>query len=460
MTEVAENGTQSHRTLHQRDGRGGVELTRCALVVVSGQQRGLERVIDSDVFRIGKSPDNDLVLSDDTVSRSHCEILRDLRGFLVRDLESTNGTLLEGAEIREAYLTPGSTLSVGKVELKLRPFSERFEPMASERDTFGDAVGRSLRMRELFGLCERLAPTDASVLLGGETGTGKDVLARAIHQHSQRKKGPLIVVDCGAVSSSLIESELFGHEKGAFTGAVAQRAGAFELAHGGTVFLDEVGELPLDLQPKLLRVLETRAFRRLGGNKEIRVDIRVIAASKRNLRTEVERGKFREDLFFRLSVVQLDLPPLRERREDIPPLARHLLSKIDEKSRAGADPLSVGRDVLDVLASHDWPGNVRELRNVIERAVYLSRAGGHTSLMLHALPLGARESRGESTELGGFEPGLSYREQRARFEEVFEKRYVQWLLERHENNVSAAAREADMDRKYLHKLAKKHGFKE
>ena len=166
-------------------------------------------------------------------------------------------------------------------------------------------------------------------------------------------------------------------------------------------------------------------------------------------------------MFFRLSVVQLDLPPLRERREDIPLLARHLLSKIDEKSRAGAEPLGVGRDVLDVLSSHDWPGNIRELRNVIERAVYLSRSAGHSSLMLHALPLGARESgRSESTELGGFEPGISYREQRARFEEMFEKRYVQWLLERHENNVSAAAREADMDRKYLHKLAKKHGFKD
>jgi DNA-binding NtrC family response regulator len=437
-----------------------VELSRCALVVLSGEQRGAERTIDADVFRIGKSPDNDLVLADDTVSRSHCEIVRDPRGFLVRDLGSTNGTLLEGAEIREAYLSPGSTLSVGKVELRLRPFSERLEVLPSERDGFGDAVGRSLRMREIFGLCERLAPTDVSILLGGETGTGKDVLARAIHQHSQRRRGPLVVVDCGAVSSTLIESELFGHEKGAFTGALAQRAGAFELAHGGTVFLDEIGELPLDLQPKLLRVLETRSFRRLGGSKELRVDFRLIAASKRNLRAEVERGKFREDLFFRLSVVQLELPALRERREDVPQLARHLLDKIDEKARGGAPPLGLGRDVLDVLASHDWPGNVRELRNVIERAVYLSRSAGHDALMLHALPLGARADRAaDEGDLGAFEPGLSYREQRARFEEAFEKRYVAWLLERHEGNVSAAAREADMDRKYLYKLAKKHGFK-
>jgi transcriptional regulator with GAF, ATPase, and Fis domain len=454
------DATLSQRTVHARD-RRGVELSRCSLVILTGAQRGLERVIDVDLFRIGKSPDNDLVLHDDTVSRVHCEIQRDARGFLVRDLGSTNGTLLEGSEIREAYLTPGSTLSVGNVQLRLRPFLERFEPMASERESFGEVVGRSLRMREIFGLCERLAPTDASVLLGGETGTGKDVLARAIHQHSLRKRGPLVVVDCGAVSGSLIESELFGHEKGAFTGAVAQRAGAFELAHGGTIFLDEVGELPLDLQPKLLRVLETRCFRRLGGSKEVRVDIRVIAASKRNLRMEVERGKFREDLFFRLSVVQIDLPSLRERREDIPLLARHLLKKLDERVGAGAPPLTLGRDVLDVLASHEWPGNVRELRNVIERAVYLSRAAGSDTLMLHALPFGPREgARAAEPELWTFDPNLSYREQRARVEEMFEKRYVAWLLERHEGNVSAAARAAEMDRKYLYKLAKKHGLKD
>jgi transcriptional regulator with GAF, ATPase, and Fis domain len=454
------DATRSHRTDLARDPRV-VELARCALVVMSGQSRGVERTIDTDAFRIGKSPDNDLVLADDTVSRNHCEVVRDERGFLVRDLGSTNGTRLDGGEIREAYLTPGSVLTVGKVELKLRPFAERFEPMPSERESFGDMVGKSLRMREIFGLCERLAPTDASVLLGGETGTGKDVLARAVHQHSTRVKGPLIVVDCGAVVGTLIESELFGHEKGAFTGAAGQRSGAFELAHGGTIFLDEVGELPLDLQPKLLRVLETRSFRRVGGNKEIRVDIRVIAASKRNLRLEVERGKFREDLFFRLAVVQIDLPPLRERRDDLPAIAKHLLTRIDDHSTRGQPPLHVPREVLEALAGHDWPGNVRELRNVLERAVYLSRASGESSLTMTGVPATARVERSNaSREEESFEPGLSYREQRARFEEAFEKRYVAWLLERHESNVSAAAREADMDRKYLYKLAKKHGIKE
>jgi len=454
--------TQSDHTVHARSGKV-LELSRCALVVLSGDQRGRECVIERNLFRIGKSETSDLVLTDDTVSRTHCEIVRDAKGYLVRDLGSTNGTMLDGAEVKEGYLKPGAVLTVGKVELRLRPFAERIELLPSERDTFGEVVGRSLRMREIFGLCERLAPTDVSVLLGGETGTGKDVLARAIHQHSARKKNALIVVDCGAVVGSLIESELFGHEKGAFTGASQQRAGAFELAHGGTIFLDEVGELPLDLQPKLLRVLETHTFRRVGGNKEIKVDIRVIAASKRNLQLEVERGKFREDLFFRLAVVTMDLPSLRERREDIPALAKHLLSRIDDKAAQGTSPLTLDAQVLDALSGHDWPGNVRELRNVLERAAYLSRAQGLSSLALNALPVAQRamheSSRSEANTLS-FSPGESYRETRTRFEDKFERDFVTWLLDRHEGNISAAAREADMDRKYLYKLAKKHNLKD
>jgi transcriptional regulator with GAF, ATPase, and Fis domain len=446
------------RTSHV-GGQKILELPRCALVVLSGPQRGQEQVIDKDLFQIGKAPQNDLVLDDQTVSRNHCQIVRESRGYLLRDLGSTNGTLLDGSEIKEGYLKPGAVVTVGKVELKVRPYSERIELLPSDHDRFGDVVGRSLGMREIFGLLERLAPTDATVLIGGETGTGKDVLARSIHRASPRGKKPFMVVDCGAVVGTLIESELFGHEKGSFTGASAQRQGAFELAEGGTLFLDEIGELPLDLQPKLLRALEQRAFRRVGGNREIRVDIRIVAASKRNLKMEVERGKFREDLYFRLAVVPIHLPPLRERREDVPLLVDHLLDVI-AKQEPGRPPLRIDPQAMEALASHDWPGNVRELRNVLERAAYMARALGQLEVRLDHIPVGA--SRPASPQLlsgmTGFDPKKSYRDCKAEWEDVFERAYVAWLLERHEGNISAAARAADMDRKYLYKLAKRHGL--
>jgi transcriptional regulator with GAF, ATPase, and Fis domain len=432
-----------------------IEVPRCALVVLSGDERGREALIDRDTFRIGKSEDSDLVLADQTVSRNHCEIVRESKGYLLRDLGSTNGTLLDGAEIREAYLKPGAVITVGKVELKVRPYNERIEMLPSDKTAFGDAHGKSIVMREIFGLLERLGPTDATVLLTGETGTGKDVLARSIHEASPRAKRPFLVVDCGAVVGSLIESELFGHEKGSFTGASAQRQGAFELAHGGTLFLDEIGELPLDLQPKLLRALEQRSFRRVGGNREIRVDIRVIAATKRNLKMEVERGKFREDLYFRLAVVPIEVPPLRERREDISLLVDSLLAQFGDGT-----PLTIDPSARDALAAHDWPGNVRELRNVLERATYIARATGTTEVDISALPIAGGPARARpSSDFGmSFTAGKSYRESKAELEEIFERRYVKWLLERNEGNISAAAREADMDRKYLHKLAKKHGL--
>ena len=454
------------RTAHAGDPRV-LELPRCALVILSGDDRGREKIIEGDVFRIGKSRDNQLVLADETVSRAHCEIVREPKGYLLRDLGSTNGTLLDGAEIKEVWLKPGAVITVGKVELKVRPFSERVEILPSDSTRYGEVTGRSVAMRSVFGLLEQLGPTDATVLIGGETGSGKDVLARSIHALSPRKDRPFIVVDCGAVVGSLIESELFGHEKGSFTGATASRQGAFELAHGGTLFLDEIGELSLDLQPKLLRVLETRELRRVGGNQSKRVDIRVIAASKRNLKMEVDRGKFREDLYFRLAVVPVELPPLRERREDIPVLVESLLETIAAADPSGATPRTLSKETLESLQGHDWPGNVRELRNVLERAVYMSKATGSTEVHLSALPfvaparpIGAADA-GEGA--GGqpvpeFEQGKSYRETKAEWDATFERRYVAWLLERSGGNISAAARAADMDRKYLHKLARKHGL--
>jgi transcriptional regulator with GAF, ATPase, and Fis domain len=309
-------------------------------------------------------------------------------------------------------------------------------------------------MRTVFGMLERIAPTDGTVLLEGETGTGKDVLARAIHLASPRAKQPFVVVDCGAISYTLIESELFGHERGAFTGAVAARRGAFENAEGGTLFLDEVGELPIDIQPKLLRVLESREFRRVGGNKTFRADVRVIAATKRDLKREVERGKFREDLYFRLAVVPVVVPPLRTRREDIRGLVRLFLEQSSQNDST-LGPLTMSDEAISALSAHDWPGNIRELRNVLERAVYLARAAGETEVKLISLPTAVDRTN----EFYTFQAGRSYRDTRTRFESEFERRYVKWLLGRHNGNISAAAREAQMDRKYLYDLAKKHGMR-
>ena len=441
--------------LAQLGDRPTINLTQCKLVVLKGAQRGQEFVLTGEVIRVGKAPENDIVLSEDTVSRYHFEIIRDTRGYLIRDLQSTNGTFLDGAEIKEAYLRAGSVITAGAVQIRFQPFQERIEILPSESESLGELIGRSTRMREIFRLLERIGPTEATVIIGGETGTGKDLVARTIHNLSKRRDGPFIVVDCGAVAQTLIESELFGHEKGAFTGANVTRQGAFELANGGTIFLDELGELSLDLQPKLLRVLEQREIRRVGGNRTIKVDIRVIAATKKDLRAEVAKGKFREDLFFRLSVVPIMLPPLRERKEDIPLLAREFLRRTVHD---GPMP-EIPPETMDQLMAHDWPGNVRELRNVLERAYYLSRGGPLKFMAIPGVSVPGREG-GEASQpaVEEFDPRLSYRENKERFAEEFEKRYLRWLMARSEGNISRAAREADMDRKYLHKLLKKHGI--
>jgi len=422
------------------------------LVVLSGSRKGAMIPV-GDKTTIGKADANDLVLGDDTVSRNHCELVREGSAVRVRDLGSTNGTRVDGTRVTDALLSPGAVLKVGEVEIALRSTAPRSEILPSEEPRFGPALGQSLAMRRIFGVLERIAPTEGTVLLEGETGTGKDVLARAIVERSPRKSGPFVVVDCGAVSYSLIESELFGHERGAFTGAVSARQGAFELADGGTVFLDEIGDLPLDVQPKLLRVLETHELRRVGGNKTIKSDVRVVAATKRDLKREVAGGKFREDLYFRLAVVPVTVPPLRQRREDIPILAEHILAA----ACAGGDPIAIGDQAMQGLLAHDWPGNVRELRNVLERAVYMARAAGASEL--GDVSLGPIVGGGGDGAAFAFEPDKSYRETRAKFEGEFERRYVKWLLQRHGGNVSAAARDAKMDRKHLHELAKKHGIR-
>jgi transcriptional regulator with GAF, ATPase, and Fis domain len=398
---------------------------------------------------IGKAPDNTVVLKDDTISRQHCEIERRGAELHVKDLGSKNGVFVERARIQHAVIPVGSVVRLGEIDIAFRPNLQTLDLDPIEGNEFQGAVADSTVMRRIFRMLATIAPTDATVLLEGETGTGKEVLARAVARASTRAE-PFVVVDCGAVTYALIESELFGHERGAFTGAVSARRGAFERAQGGTLFLDEIGELPVDVQPKLLRVLEAREFRRVGGNDELRADVRVIAATRRDLTREVAAGKFREDLYFRLAVVPVKIPPLRARREDIPRLARHTLAALP-----GGDRLTIGAETMEWLEHHDWPGNVRELRNVLERAVYVSTAMGQTELRLP----GVFSGRGEGPDAFTFAPNEKFKDARARIDAELERRYLQWLFGTHGTNLSAAARAADVDRKYLHQLAKKHGFR-
>ena len=294
-----------------------LHLRKCKLVSQPTSGKGVEYVFDQPVITIGAMDDNDVVIDDDTVSRYHCRIYQNDDSYLLQDLGSTNGSFINRVRVKEAYLKPGCTLSIGKSDFRFHSLDEQVEIMPAEREKFGHIVGKSLRMREMFGILEKISPTGATVVLEGETGTGKEVVARTIHESSRRADKPFVVFDCGAVPDTLIESELFGHEKGSFTGAIMARQGLFEVAQGGTLFLDELGELGIDLQPKLLRALEQREIRRVGSNKSVKVDVRVVAATNRDLKEEVRQGRFREDLFYRLSVVRLVLPPLRDRKEDI-----------------------------------------------------------------------------------------------------------------------------------------------
>jgi DNA-binding NtrC family response regulator len=310
-------------------------------------------------------------------------------------------------------------------------------------DRFGELVGRVPAMRQLFVDAARLAEGEQSVLICGEMGTGKDLLARSLHVSGPRRTQPFIALDCSAVDPTALAGELFGKDS---------RAGALELARGGTLLLDEVTALPLALQPRLSEAIASASFERDGGGRAP-LDVRLISASKRRPADELERGKLLPALYAQISDHVLTLPPLRDRREDLPFLARALLARLNE----GAG-LSLTADAVAAFALHDWPGNVRELRNVIERALHGLRSGGPGARHLSSLWFGYEE--GQATrDPAQFEPGLSYREQRTRFEDAFEKRYVAWLLDRHDGNVSAAARAADMDRKYLYKLAKKHALK-
>lgn len=399
---------------------------------------------------IGKGPDNTVVVVDATVSRNHLEIAHGVGGYKVRDLGSTNGTFLENARIVEAWVRPGMELRAGEVVFKLRAVHEgvAIEPSGSER--YGPLVGRAAPMRRIFALLERIAPTDATILITGETGTGKGAVSRAIHDGSGRGNKPFVVVDCGAISQNLIESELFGHEKGAFTGATRQRQGALEVCAGGTLFIDELDDLPIDVQPKLLRALDEREITRVGSSKPIKLDLRVIAATKKDLRLEIAEGRFREDLYYRLSVVTFALPPLRERLEDLPLLANRFLENASSTWEA------LPRALRQRLKAHTFPGNVRELRNLLERASYLE---GFDALDPSLFPTEMRGPGSVSTE---FKLSADYmkpfKDAKESLIERFEREYLKRLMARNDNKVARAAREAGIDRKYLYMLLSKHAI--
>jgi len=443
----------------QRRLTSAVAIPRLELVVEREAGRPLHssRVLEGDLFRLGSHPSNDLVLNDPLVSRFHCQLQRSDIGWSLTDTGSVNGTFVQGLRVRDADLPlSGARIKLGDSILVARELGSAGVTEIPQWSSFGELYGETTVMRRLFGVLNRVAASDATVLLEGESGTGKELAATEIVRRGPRADKPFMIIDCGAISPNLIESELFGHAKGAFTGADRMRIGAFEAANGGTIFLDEIAELPLDMQPKLLRALEAREIRRTGENTPQRIDVRVIAATNRRLESEINHGRFREDLYFRLSVLTIRLPPLRKRLDDIPLLVRVLLRSINaEECEHLFTP-----DVFDDMTRHDWPGNVRELRNYVERTVVLDAAAPASSPTSAAdsLPLDRAMARAKMPSLppGAINLTKPFREAKEELIASFERRYLSALIEASGGNISRAARLAKMDRMYLYKLLQRY----
>lgn len=410
------------------------------VVVVGGPDKGLEKEVRQDRISIGTARDNDLVLRDETVSRYHLELLHTGARIDIKDLGSTNGTIAGSVWIREATVAPQTTLRVGNSTIRVEE-GETFDTPLVGADRMIELVGRSVVMRRLVTEIVRVAPSDVSVLIQGETGAGKEVVARTIHTEGRRSGGPFETVDCGSLTPTLTASELFGHEKGAFTGADAQRVGAFERADGGILFLDEIGELPASLQTALLGVLERRSFKRVGGDKPIQVDVRVLSATHRDLRSQVNAGLYRQDLYYRLAPVVLRVPPLRERPEDIAELMGHFLRQMGHNQRV--DEL-FPKSALNMLKEHSWPGNVRELRNFVEASVAMGQ-----------MP----ELDGSMAKMEASGHVLPFKNARVQAILAFEKVYLRALLAKTEENVSEAARVSGIHRSYLNEMLKRHGYR-
>jgi len=436
-------------------------LKRGRLIVIEGPDQGRELSVERARVTIGRSLICDLVLADKAVSGTHCEIIANEKGVLLKDLGSTNGTTINDLRIREVWIRPGTVIRAGQTSLRYEAGEGEVEIDLSHDERYFDLIGKSVRMREIFAVLSKVAPSDLTVLVRGQTGTGKELVARALHSGSRRKEQPLVVQDCSAIPENLIESTLFGHERGAFTGATDRRKGSFEQAEGGTIFLDEIGELSLALQPKLLRVLENREVKRVGGEKTIPVNVRVVAATNRDLRAMVNEGTFREDLYFRLSVVTVELPSLAERPEDVQLLAETFLEEFSKRRFPGEDGrLTISKGAMARLKSYPWPGNVRELRNTLERAAFLADESELTVKDLMpssqktppaALPGGTAEQFVDDE--------MPFKEAKQKVLDAFEPAYLKALLDKYGDNITKSAQAAGLTRYHLRELAKRYGVR-
>ncbi|MBX3263582.1 MAG: sigma 54-interacting transcriptional regulator [Labilithrix sp.] len=442
--------------------RRGLKILSVDLVVVDGPSRGARLRVEGNKAKVGSAEGCALRLADRSVSRLHVELEVKAGAVTVRDLGSTNGTFVGDVRVRDADVGPGAVIRCGSSAFRVESADEPAFVAISERTRFGDLVGASLEMRQVYAVLERVAPSDTTLLVQGETGTGKDVVARSVHAASPRAKGPFVPVDCGAIPENLFESELFGHVRGAFTGAVQNRVGAFEEAGGGTLFLDEIGEMPLAMQAKLLRAIESRRVRSVGSSKETDVDVRIVCATNRRLAQMVNEGTFREDLYYRLAVVEVTLPPLRARKEDIPEIARHLYEKMmTARGQPDAAARGLPPELVDGLRARAFPGNIRELRNVIERAETL----GQTS---RAAPSSGDASSEPSARAANVLPEgvesivplhLPLKDARDAWTSEFENVYVRAMMRKTNGNLTRAAELAGVSRRFLQRTIARLGLR-
>ena len=433
---------------------------------------GATHVFAQDEVRFGSSPDVDVTLRDPAVSREHLAVRLGPHGFSLTDFGSTNGTYVGDLRVERVALSDDTLIRLGNSVVRLEPLAETVEQEISPRARFGRMLGASPAMREMFALLERVAASDLTVLLEGETGTGKELAAEGLHEASGRA-GSFVAVNCGAIPRELLESELFGHEKGAFTGAVRERPGAFVTADRGTIFLDEVGELPLDMQAKLLRALERREVKAVGSDKSRQVDVRIVAATNRSLSREVQAGRFRQDLYYRLAVVIVRVPPLRTRIEDLRLLVDNIQDELSRRRQAsGLSPCPrLDETGLAMLTRYDFPGNVRELRNIVERWAVLGAFGAPGEPAVSPRPEDRKAEATPGTEApkepaqstpSGVEATLlklPYHEAKDAWIERFERAYVETILAQSGGNVSRAAREAGVDRRHLQRLMARFGLR-